>query len=89
MTSAGPGAPLSPREVANALRAELLAVRVECTALSPTVLRWHPAPGEWCVLSVLGHLIEAEERGECAHLHRLGDALPDRHRSPPTGTVLS
>jgi DinB family protein len=63
MTSAGPGAPLSPREVANALRAALLAVRVECTGLPAAVLRWHPAPGEWCVLSVLGHLIEAEERG--------------------------
>jgi hypothetical protein len=63
MTSAEPSAPLAPREVANALRASLLAVRVECTGLPPAVLRWHPAPGEWCVLSVLGHLIEAEERG--------------------------
>jgi DinB family protein len=63
MTSAEPSAPLAPREVANALRAALLAVRVECTTLPPAVLRWHPAPGEWCVLSVLGHLIEAEERG--------------------------
>jgi hypothetical protein len=27
------------------------------------VLAWHPAPGEWCVKEVLGHLIEAERRG--------------------------
>ncbi len=24
---------------------------------------FHPAPGEWCVKEVLGHLIEAERRG--------------------------
>jgi DinB superfamily len=27
------------------------------------VLAWHPAPGEWCVKEVIGHLIEAERRG--------------------------
>jgi len=63
MTSDEPSSPLAPREVANALRAALLAVRVECSSLPAHVLRWHPAPGEWCVLSVLGHLIESEERG--------------------------
>ena len=26
-------------------------------------MRWHPAPGEWCVNEVLGHLIEADRRG--------------------------
>ena len=62
--------PLSPREVANALRASL-AVRVECTGLSPAVLRWHPAPGEWCVLEVIGHLIEAEERGFAGRVRTL------------------
>jgi hypothetical protein len=64
-------APLSPREVANTLRAALLAVRVECTGLSATVLRWHPAPGEWCVLEVIGHLIEAEERGFAGRVRTL------------------
>jgi hypothetical protein len=62
---------LSPREVANALRASLLAVRVECTGLSAAVLRWHPAPGEWCVLEVIGHLIEAEERGFAGRVRTL------------------
>jgi hypothetical protein len=50
MTRPESSAPLSPREVANALRAALLAVRVECTGLPMAMLRWHPAPGEWCVL---------------------------------------
>src|SRR5262245_60564755 len=63
MTGLEPTLPLSPRETANALRATLLAIRVECTGLPATVLRWHPAAGEWCVLDVIGHLIEAEERG--------------------------
>ncbi len=63
MTHSELTAPLGPREVANALRASLLAVRVECTGLPGALLRWHPAPGEWCALDVLGHLIEAEERG--------------------------
>src|SRR5262245_17478272 len=63
--------PLAPREVGNALRASLLAVRVECTGLSPAVLRWHPAPGEWCVLEVIGHLIEAEERGFAGRVRTL------------------
>ena len=71
MTSADPSVPLAPREVANALRAALLAVRVECAGLPATVLRWHPAPGEWCVLSVLGHLIEAEERGFAGRVRTL------------------
>ena len=66
-----PTTPLGPRAVANALRAALLAVRVECTGLPATVLRWHPAPGEWCVLEVIGHLIEAEERGFAGRVRTL------------------
>ena len=71
MTEPKSPAPLGPREVANALRAALLAVRVECTGLPAAVLRWHPAPGEWCVLEVLGHLIEAEERGFAGRVRTL------------------
>jgi hypothetical protein len=71
MTRLESSAPLGPREVANALRAALLAVRVECTGLPVAVLRWHPAPGEWCVLEVIGHLIEAEERGFAGRVRTL------------------
>jgi hypothetical protein len=71
MTHSEPTAPLAPREVGNALRAGLLAVRVECTGLPAVVLRWHPAPGEWCVLEVIGHLIEAEERGFAGRIRTL------------------
>jgi hypothetical protein len=71
MTHPEPTTPLAAREVANALRASLLAVRVECTGLPAAVLRWHPAPGEWCVLEVIGHLIEAEERGFAGRVRTL------------------
>jgi hypothetical protein len=55
--------PLAPGHVADLLRGTLEAIRAEVAALSPPVLRFHPAPGEWCVKEVLGHLIEAEQRG--------------------------
>jgi DinB superfamily len=71
MTHTEPTPSLGPREVANALRTTLLAVRVECTGLPPALLRWHPAPGEWCVLEVIGHLIEAEERGFAGRVRTL------------------
>jgi len=63
MTPVESTSPLVPPEVAAALRATLAALHAECAGVSAPVLRWHPAPGEWCVLEVLGHLIEAEERG--------------------------
>jgi len=55
--------PLPPGQVADLLRASLEAIRAEVVAVPAPVLAWHPAPGEWCVKEVLGHLIEAEQRG--------------------------
>jgi DinB superfamily len=55
--------PLAPGEVARLLPATVTTLRAELTALPDRVLAWHPAPGEWCVKEVLGHLIEAERRG--------------------------
>jgi hypothetical protein len=54
---------LSPRQVAGLLRAGAAAIQTELAALPDDVLRFHPAPGEWCAKEVLGHLIEAERRG--------------------------
>jgi hypothetical protein len=58
-------APLSLRssQVAPLLRATIAILSAEVAALSPAALAWHPAPGEWCVKEVLGHLIETERRG--------------------------
>ncbi len=57
------GAPLTPAEVAPLLPAAVALLRAELAAVPERVLAWHPAPGEWCVKEVLGHLIEAERRG--------------------------
>jgi len=27
------------------------------------MLAWHPAPGEWCAMECIGHIIEADRRG--------------------------
>ncbi len=55
--------PLPPDRVAAALRSAAAAIRAELAAFPADVLCWHPAPGEWCVLEVVGHLIAAETRG--------------------------
>ena len=55
--------PLTPAAVAPFLRATLPTLAAEVDALSAEALAWHPAPGEWCVKEVLGHLIETERRG--------------------------
>jgi len=54
---------LAPREAAQLLRATTVTLAAELAAMPPPVLAWHPAPGQWCAKDVLGHLIEAEQRG--------------------------
>lgn len=56
-------APLTPADVAPLLPATVAALRAEIAALPDRLLAWHPAPGEWCVKEILGHLIEADRRG--------------------------
>lgn len=60
--SASPAA-LEPGLAVALLRSSLEAIATEVAALPEAVLTWHPAPGEWSVKEVLGHLIEAERRG--------------------------
>jgi len=54
---------LTPPEIAQFLRATTLTLAAELAAAPPPVLAWHPAPGEWCIKDVIGHIIEAERRG--------------------------
>ena len=49
--------------VARLLTSTASTIRNEVEALPEEVLHWHPAPGEWCVNEVVGHLLEAERRG--------------------------
>ena len=60
---ADPTSVLTPKEMAALLRASMEALRAESAALGDRAASWHPAPGEWCVKEVLGHIIEAERRG--------------------------
>ena len=55
--------PLAPSQVAPLLGTLPPYLRALIDASPTELLRWRPAPGEWCVLEVVGHLIETEERG--------------------------
>ena len=67
-------APFQPTTVAALLRASLDAIRTEAAALPEPLLVWHPAPGEWSVKEVVGHLIEAERRGFAGRIRIILDA---------------
>ena len=65
--------PLTPKRVAALLGATAVTLRAEFDALGAEGVRWHPAPGEWCVNEVLGHLLEAEQRGFAGRIQRIID----------------
>lgn len=50
-------------QVVEFLRATLGTLRAEAGGLGVDGMRWHAAEGEWCLNEVIGHIIEAEERG--------------------------
>ncbi|HKG57500.1 MAG TPA: DinB family protein [Candidatus Limnocylindrales bacterium] len=54
--------PLGPSQIAALLEATLAIVAEEMRALGAEAA-WRPAPGEWCANEVVGHVIEAENRG--------------------------
>ena len=56
-------APLAPRQAAALLGTMPVILRAQFEAAPEELLRWRPAPEEWCLLEVVGHLIETEERG--------------------------
>lgn len=55
--------PLTPVRTAALLRSALAAITAEGAGVPAEAHRWRPAPGEWCLNEVLGHLIESEHRG--------------------------
>ena len=55
--------PLSTASVAALLTASLETVLAELGALDGEQARWRPAPDAWCANEIVGHLIEAEQRG--------------------------
>jgi hypothetical protein len=75
---------LAPAEVAVLLPTTVALLRAELAALPDRVVAWHPAPGEWCVKDVIGHLIEAERRGFAGRIRIiLGADTPALERWDP------
>jgi len=54
---------VTPTEVADLLESSGHAFAATLDALTPELASWRPAPGEWCVNEVVGHVIEAERNG--------------------------
>jgi hypothetical protein len=63
--------PRTPLEISSLIHASGAALRAEAEALDDDALRWHPGPGEWCLNEVLGHVIEAEQRGFAGQIRRI------------------
>jgi hypothetical protein len=54
---------MTPGEIAGFLETSGQAYASLLRILPPEVASWKPAPDEWCVNEVVGHVIEAEKRG--------------------------
>ena len=54
---------MTPAEIADLLESSGQAFASTLQALPAEGATFHPAPGEWCVNEVVGHIVEAEQRG--------------------------
>jgi hypothetical protein len=54
---------VTPGEVAGLLESSGHAFAATLDALTPELASWRPAPGEWCINEVVGHVIETEKSG--------------------------
>jgi DinB superfamily len=69
---------MTPGEVADLLESSGQAFASTLNALPPDVASWHPAPGEWCVNEVVGHVIVTEKNGFAGRIEViLGADEPD------------
>lgn len=78
----GAPAPLTPVEVSHLLRAAGDAITAEVGAMPRHVATFRPAPGEWCALEVVGHLIEAEQRGFAGRIRLILEHRAHRGTEP-------
>ena len=54
-------------------------MRAIVAGLPDQVLNWHPAPGEWCIKEVLGHLIEAERHDFAGRIRLIVESHQEPH----------
>lgn len=62
---------LSTEQFAALLRVTPAILQRELEALPVEITQFHPAPGEWSINEVLGHMIEAEQRGFAGRIQRI------------------
>jgi hypothetical protein len=62
---------LTPGEAAVILATTPSVLQAEFTALPEPLLRWRMGRDGWCALEVVGHLIEAEQRGFAGRLRQI------------------
>lgn len=62
---------LTITQVGTLLQATVPMLQAELATLPEPLTRFRPAAGEWSVNEVLGHLIEAEERGFAGRIRRI------------------
>ena len=69
---------MTPDEVADLLDSSGRAFASILNAVPPGLASWHPAPGEWCVNEVVGHVIVTEKNGFAGRIRViLGADEPD------------
>jgi DinB family protein len=69
---------VTPDEVADLLESSGQAFAATLDALTPELASWRPAPAEWCINEVVGHVIEAEKNGFAGRIRIiLGADEPD------------
>ena len=69
---------MNPSEVADLLDSSGHAFASTLDSIPPELASWRPAPDEWCVNEVVGHVIEAEKRGFAGRIRiMLGEEEPD------------
>jgi len=58
-----PGNSLKLLQIQTLLQATPQTLRNELEPLDSAVLRWQPAPDEWCINEIIGHIIETDKNG--------------------------
>ncbi|MEM7534052.1 MAG: DinB family protein [Chloroflexota bacterium] len=57
--------------IADCLAATIPTLNSTVSVLPDEIVRFRPAAGEWCVNEVIGHLIEAEQRGFAGRIRHM------------------
>jgi hypothetical protein len=79
-----PPTALTIAQAAAVLGATPVVLLTEFAALPASLLRWRPEPHAWCVLDVVGHLTEAEQRGFAGRIRQiLAEPRPAFHGWDP------